>query len=111
MPPTLELQTPPALHPTPHPLDAYAKPSRLPPLHPHALLTNSPQVPILSLDSPFLGLLPAPLQVGNIYQNFSDPDIGTVQNIIEFGVWPWTREQDGITFTVEARWGRQPCQG
>jgi hypothetical protein len=76
-----------------------------------ALLTNYLQVPILSLDSPFLGLLPAPLQVGNIYQNFSDPDTGIVQNIIEFGVWPWTREQDGITFTVEARWGRQPGQG
>lgn len=41
-------------------------------------------------------------QVGNIYQNFSSPEEGRVQNIIQLSVAGLTVPDNGATFTVDA---------
>jgi hypothetical protein len=61
------------------------------------------------LQRPLAGLnrLPfSPLHVGDIYQRFSGPDAGTVQNVIEFSVPSLlsTRPAVSGTFVVDARY-------
>jgi hypothetical protein len=77
---------------------------RLVPCLPTPLSQNT-QTPIVGLDLPDFGPLPAPVKVGGVYQRFSSVERGIVENIIEFSI-PFLLEQDkGCTFTVEARWG------
>ncbi|GIL91115.1 hypothetical protein Vretimale_9560 [Volvox reticuliferus] len=66
--------------------------------------TASDVLPILEAEyrlspGPFSAFLPRPLEVGNIYQRFTAPDEGVVENIIHFKT-PAT----SLTFTVGARY-------
>jgi hypothetical protein len=61
------------------------------------------QVPIVGLDLELPFGLPAPVSVGNVYQQFSSVQQGSVQNIIEFSIPFLLQQQQGATFTVEAR--------
>jgi hypothetical protein len=61
------------------------------------------QVPIVGLDRDLPLGLPAPVTVGAVYQQFSSVQQGSVQNIIEFSVPFLLQQQQGATFTVEAR--------
>jgi PAP_fibrillin len=73
----------------------------------------SPQLPeskhntLWSVQRPLAGLnrLPlSPLHVGDIYQRFSGPDAGTVQNVIEFSVPSLLSSRPAVsgTFVVDA---------
>jgi len=42
------------------------------------------QLPLVATSKPSL----LPLRVSNVYQQFSDPEEGSVQNIIDFSIWP-----------------------
>jgi hypothetical protein len=70
--------------------------------------TATDVLPILEAEfrfglGPFSGFgLPRPLRVGNIYQRFTSPEQGVVENIINFE----TPLLDSIVFTVGARWAR-----
>lgn len=55
----------------------------------------------LDLELPF-GLR-TPVEVGNIYQQFSNVAGGHVENIIEFSIPYLLEEHQGVTFTVDAR--------
>ncbi|KAF8065869.1 PAP10 [Scenedesmus sp. PABB004] len=67
-----------------------------------AYTTAADVVPIVGLgDAPHLPRgLPAPLRVGGVFQRFSPPGEGRVENIIQFTL-PGT-EENGLTFTVGA---------
>ncbi|GBF99049.1 hypothetical protein Rsub_11994 [Raphidocelis subcapitata] len=67
--------------------------------------TTAPDVvPIVGLDLSTLlpAGLPAPVKVGDVYQRFSAVQEGRVENVIRFGLPPFTRPEDGVTFTVGA---------
>ncbi|MEW5304314.1 MAG: hypothetical protein WDW36_006932 [Sanguina aurantia] len=67
--------------------------------------TANDVLPILSseyvLANPFG---PPPVQVGEIYQRFSSPEEGVVENIICLGVPFFLEDKNSITFTVGARY-------
>jgi len=65
-------------------------------------------VPIVGLDLARLlpAGLPAPVVVGDVFQRFSSVEEGLVENVIEFGLPPFTDERRGVTFTVCARCAR-----
>ncbi|KAF8058297.1 PAP10 [Scenedesmus sp. PABB004] len=67
-----------------------------------AYTTAADVVPIVGLgEAPHLpGGLPAPLRVGGVFQRFSPPGEGRVENVIQFTL-PGT-EENGLTFTVGA---------
>lgn len=67
--------------------------------------TAADVVPIVGLDLSRLlpAGLPAPVVVGDVFQRFSSVEEGRVENIIEFGLPPFTQDSRGITFTVGAR--------
>ena len=65
--------------------------------------------PAVLLQRPLAGLnrLPfSPLHVGDIYQRFSGPDAGTVQNVIEFSVPSLLSSRPAVsgTFVVDAKY-------
>lgn len=60
------------------------------------------QLPILGLDVPLPRGLASPIQVGDIFQRFSSPEEGIVQNIIEFSIAPLLKDKSGATLTVTA---------
>lgn len=65
------------------------------------------QLPVLFLGKPPIIdqlPLPWPVSVGAIYQQFSSPEMGSVQNIIKLGV-DNVFENEGITLTVQAKSG------
>lgn len=66
--------------------------------------TAADVVPIVGLDLADLlpAGLPAPVVVGDVFQRFSGVEAGRVENIIEFGLPPFTDERRGVTFTVGA---------
>jgi hypothetical protein len=68
--------------------------------------TAADVVPIVGLDLASLlpAGLPAPVVVGDVFQRFSSVAEGRVENIIEFGLPPFTDDKRGVTFTVGARW-------
>jgi|LauGreStaDraftv2_3_1035109.scaffolds.fasta_scaffold165813_1 hypothetical protein len=63
------------------------------------------QIPILEAESRLMPLIgPSPVQVGEIYQRFSNVEEGIVENIIQLST-PWLlRPRDGFTVTVKARY-------
>jgi hypothetical protein len=70
--------------------------------------TTAPDVvPIVGLDLSRLlpAGLPAPVVVGDVFQRFSVVDDGRVENVIQFGLPPFTDERAGVTFTVGAKCG------
>jgi hypothetical protein len=64
------------------------------------------QTPIVGLDLPHIAGFPPPVSVGAVYQRFSNVEAGLVENIIEFSLPFWLEEQNGGTFTVQARWAK-----
>ncbi len=48
------------------------------------ILLSAVQLPLVATSKPSL----LPLRVSNVYQQFSDPEEGSVQNIIDFSIWP-----------------------
>jgi hypothetical protein len=74
-----------------------------------AQLPESDSSTLWSVQRPLAGLnrLPlSPLHVGDIYQRFSGPDAGTVQNVIEFSVPSLLSSRPAVsgTFVVDARY-------
>lgn len=61
------------------------------------------QIPIVALNVQLPFGIPAPVEVGNIFQRFSSVSQGHVENIIEFSIPFLLEQQRGVTFTVGAR--------
>lgn len=64
--------------------------------------TAADVLPIIGVEGLFPQPLPPVVQVGDIYQRFSSPAAGVVENIIQFSVPFFLEEGRGVTFTVEA---------